>query len=942
MKRHVFLLYFFSFFAMILMPPVLAGQLLGVKLTNASGNLLQSGDGANRIENKRFHLAGILKKSTDRQGYHNIKNLNALGSPIQFNTLLADGSNSPYNLVTNNSFDPKTHRLRSIEQAGYQNSYQYLTNGSLAVETIIHARGARYQYHQFYDPYQGHLLNWRDQAGKQNKVIQYHALGVKQSSFLNHLGQAEMITQGYDVYGRKTGVVHQNGLAQTRQYNIFGQVSDLIISSKGGSQLDYHYDYDVNGNLKQTQLTSHVVGQVKKMLTTQYSYNRLNQLIRYQATQDSDVSLLPTDRYNHFIQAQTFSYTPNGSIAQINSDFIDHMGQPMAGDDAVYTYDLVHGYPDRVLSISHTNPDMLNYEKTVGGPHNYRYDANNNIEMDRYGTRYTYNPLNQLVSLNSAISDGKQVDNTYAYAADGKLAWQSSKLNNVLAPSVDYFYAGDQLIHQTQAAIKTDLIGPATVIHGGNNPQTQYMFSAHQGVGAVFNDQQHMVAQYTYSPYGLKNNIMQRNKTLSNPSEQRSALHINDNQTTYTDQQQDSSTGLLLFGGYRHFDPSAAIFIKRDSFGPFTKAGPNSFAYAQANPIKFKDPSGHFSVKGFFENVGLNTAIFGLGFIANIASPLTDGLGPVLSPLGQGSTAGSITGGLTNKIHKKSTAKGIEVGAVTGTAVVATAPILGMAPELAPEAFAAFSAGTATMAEATTVSLANIGAAVTSADLSDIADQGADDLIKHHANWAKSLLVSNIISAGMSVAMLGLSQAYSVWESSELKVLWAARKLISPINAIKIAKRFYTIYFKLKLASFIFSPSEEGLNLDAGSYFAEHYGFSDSEASDMLRTLRSGSTEDIDKKVYGRLMMNSILKVKNPMPMLTDLKAGQIDLDSATKTLISYGGGKGQSFQSGVLADLKIIRGLHAAIANPGEVGTLNNTVSSASSAIARTFPGLA
>jgi RHS repeat-associated protein len=65
---------------------------------------------------------------------------------------------------------------------------------------------------------------------------------------------------------------------------------------------------------------------------------------------------------------------------------------------------------------------------------------------------------------------------------------------------------------------------------------------------------------------------------------------------TYTDQESDNETGLMYYGA-RYYAPSIGRFVQPDSMLPdmYDPQEINRYAYVKNNPLKYTDPTGHYS-----------------------------------------------------------------------------------------------------------------------------------------------------------------------------------------------------------------------------------------------------------------------------------------------------------------------------------------------------------
>ena len=157
--------------------------------------------------------------------------------------------------------------------------------------------------------------------------------------------------------------------------------------------------------------------------------------------------------------------------------------------------------------------------------------------------------------------------------------------------------------------------------------------------------------QYLYLPYGQQANFYQPTEITQQATEAdsyqdlinqtRKPLNLKKNQFSYTGQQTDPSTNLMMLGGFRNYAPGIGRFIQPDTYNSFSKTAVNNpYAYVKANPMAYTDPTGHMP-----EWLGLTLGSIGL--VGSIAA-------------GAASGGTSIAGGIAL------------FGAVTGAASAAT------------------------------------------------------------------------------------------------------------------------------------------------------------------------------------------------------------------------------------------------------------------------------
>jgi len=114
-----------------------------------------------------------------------------------------------------------------------------------------------------------------------------------------------------------------------------------------------------------------------------------------------------------------------------------------------------------------------------------------------------------------------------------------------------------------------------------------YHFDGLGSVVALTDSAGAKVSSYTYDEFGV---LKQSTGQSWNNFQYTSSIH-------------DASPGLYLMGS-RYYDPALGRFITQDTWGgnayePWTK---NLYAYGRGNPIRFVDPTGHYTIVGPYDS----------------------------------------------------------------------------------------------------------------------------------------------------------------------------------------------------------------------------------------------------------------------------------------------------------------------------------------------------
>src|SRR3989441_4712290 len=318
------------------------------------------------------------------------------------------------------------------------------------------------------------------------------------------------------------------------------------------------------------------------------------------------------------IQNLTYGYDNKGNVTTI-TDTIN--GNQTFGYDELnrltsatgpygsqsYSYDeignmlsnpLVGSYSYPVSGASSVRPHAV----STAGSNSYGYDNNGNLTSGA-GRTLTYDFENRPTSITSGgvtttmVYDGdggrvKKIAGTLTVRYIGKLY----ECDN--ATCVKYIFAGDKRIAVKQVSnglvdyYHQDHLGSSSVVtHGTTGAQEENI---------------------TYYPYGAA----RTNTSGTTPP--------TDVPYKYNGKELDNSTGLYFYGA-RYYDATLGRLIMADTIVP-SAADPqslNRYSYVRNNPIVLTDPTGHFSIGGFFKDLGTAMGWGGDAFLMAFVDPKT-------------------------------------------------------------------------------------------------------------------------------------------------------------------------------------------------------------------------------------------------------------------------------------------------------------------------------
>lgn len=220
----------------------------------------------------------------------------------------------------------------------------------------------------------------------------------------------------------------------------------------------------------------------------------------------------------------------------------------------------------------------------------YTFHPNGSIATKTvHGNTQTYqtNPLNQVVS----IQDADQNTVTFTYDLTGKRLSKRIDAKGKKSKVLRFFYINDTEIGCVN---EKGMIIELKIPSDPNNPESSAIaievknetsvpiYDLQGNIVCLLDPIKHRVVEsYRYSIYGEEEIINESGKILSQSSI--------GNPWRYRGKRVDEEVGLIYFG-YRYYDPEIGRWISPDPIG--TIDGPNLYAFAHNNPMKYADSFG--------------------------------------------------------------------------------------------------------------------------------------------------------------------------------------------------------------------------------------------------------------------------------------------------------------------------------------------------------------
>jgi len=533
------------------------------------GKLKSSSDGATTKNFCYDHLGRITSATSNFDGssysvataYDVYSRVDTIAYPAQ------DGANPAF--IKRNVYDAYGH-LKAV-QDGASNDALWTAelvnaSGNITTETL----GNGLTTFRTYDTEMGFLTSISTGAGTSS--------GVQSLAFeFDSLGTLVSRTDHNRIITQPNGTT-QNGSIESFTYDALNRVSTVLRDGQQTTQ----YQYDALGNITfNSELGTYQYNSTRPHAVTDISRSNTGALA-------GDIS---GDGRINGLDAALLARSLVGLSTLSES-------QALAADcNAANGVTL----DDTVCIAAHAGSTSSTIDETL------TYDANGNMETGIGGKVITYTAFNKPETITRGANSTR-----FAYdigrarylqvATDasgttkthylGQLFERIQKPNGIIEYK-NYIYAGNRMI-----AVNTR--------RSNNTTELNYLHRDHINSTTAITDANGIVKErLSYDVFGKRRNDASWKAASTLESIVSSTSISSVTRRGYTEHEFLQGVGLIHMNG-RVFDPELGRFLSADPFVQFkqNQQSFNRYSYVLNNPLSFTDPSGYFSVGGFFDDIG--------------------------------------------------------------------------------------------------------------------------------------------------------------------------------------------------------------------------------------------------------------------------------------------------------------------------------------------------
>ncbi len=567
-------------------------------------------------EQTQFDALSRRTQQHDQQGIATAFDYDAVGRLITVTDAL--GGKTHY------SYDKTGNKLSQTDALGRTTAWAYDALGRVISRTLPLGQRESFTYDAV-----GNKLTHTDFNGD-TTYYRYHPL----TDYLIQIDYADGASEEFthDAIGNVLTATQDDGQGLVRITRYAYDLQDRLVKETQPTGVTLNYRYDANGNRSAVTVQTGLLTR-----TTSYRYDTLNRLASMTDYQ-GQVTDYTYDKAGNLIQVQypngnraTYQYDAVHQLIEVrhtdaNEQLLEHFVYQLDdtgrrtqlstvdGTITEYRYDELY----RLLDETITSADSSTYSSS------FTYDeVSNRIEQRVNGqtTAYRYDDNDRLTATTGAINQAFTYDEsgntltattddevrTYGYNAKHKLTTvetttdslsyqysiegiRNQKTENSLTTTFVVDHNRDYaqvLLEQTDQHIKhfiygLDLVSQST--EGEDATGNNFRFYLYDGLGstrALTDATGTITDRYDYSAYG---ELIHHSGTT-------------DNHYLYAGEQLDQTLGQYYLRA-RYYDHAQGRFTQMDSYQgrmhePVTL---HKYLYANADPIRFVDPSGYFGI----------------------------------------------------------------------------------------------------------------------------------------------------------------------------------------------------------------------------------------------------------------------------------------------------------------------------------------------------------
>lgn len=446
-------------------------------------------------------------------------------------------------------YDLRTAGISSAQNATGERVYRYDALGQLAEERFVGNQGIPSYEVQYRSSHQGRA------------VYRKHDDGVACTYTYDDQGRVSSVRQGtlqttltYNAQGLLNSTRTQDTASQqqaicTLQYDALGRETTRTLSASGQQQT-LTLEWQDNDMLHARTLSR----DGRQVRRETFEYDLLDRLEAY----DCEGEALPSNARGRAISSQLFRFDALDNIIRCVTHFAD--GNK---DDAHFHYAVDSSF--QLQEVTHTLLEDYPQEQK------FRYDDQGNMLNDEYGRSLQYDSLGRLQRVMD--TDGTSVLAEYLYDGHNQLTatleGTRQSQRRFLDHRLEGLLQGGVLTQYHYAA------GQPKAVQGTSNT-----LLLTDSAGSVLTEcDEEGVRHTSYSPYGEQHGEAAGDSL-------RSMLAFNG-------EVREQALGWYLLGsGYRAYNPGLMRFHSPDSLPP-EASGINPYLYALANPVNWRDPTGH-------------------------------------------------------------------------------------------------------------------------------------------------------------------------------------------------------------------------------------------------------------------------------------------------------------------------------------------------------------